>query len=47
MKNYIYKANIFSKRDNHKQAIKVFKEALNISQDSSEPLTSWNGISIS
>lgn len=33
---YIQKANIFSKRDNHKQAIKVFKEALNISQDSSE-----------
>jgi tetratricopeptide (TPR) repeat protein len=33
---YIQKANIFSKRDNHKQAIKVFKEALNISEDSSE-----------
>jgi tetratricopeptide (TPR) repeat protein len=33
---YIQKANIFSKRDKHKEAIKVFIEALNISEDSSE-----------
>ena len=33
---YIQKANIHSKRDQHEQAIEVFKQALKVSNDSSE-----------
>lgn len=33
---YIQKANIHSKRDQHKEAIEVFKQALEVSNDSSE-----------
>lgn len=33
---YIQKANIYSKRDNHREAIKIFEEALKISDESSE-----------
>ena len=33
---YIQKANIHSKRDQHEEAIKVFKQALKVSNDSSE-----------